>query len=168
LSYCKLEKKPGLCLVTFQKPETLNALDSRALAELEEIRIQLENDPTMRVVIFSGAGKAFIAGADISEMQKKNPSEATAFSREGQRVFRNWELSSLVSIAAIHGFSLGGGLEFALSMDIRLATPEAKLGLPEVGLGLLPGFGGTQRLSRWIGVGPASELIFTARKISGE
>jgi enoyl-CoA hydratase len=144
------------------RPEALNALNSKVLSDLKDIICQIEKDDEIACVIITGEGKAFIAGADIKEMMKKSPMEARKFTYLGQNVFRDLENLNKPVIAAVNGVALGGGCELALSCDIIIAAKNAKLGFPEVGLGIHPGFGGTQRLPRLIGKSRAKQLIFTA------
>jgi len=156
-----------IALVTINRPKVLNAVDFPTIKELGKVFDSLEEDKKVRAVIFTGAGeKAFIAGGDIAAMNAlKWPDEAKEFVATGHRVISNIERSSKITIAAINGFALGGGTEIALGFDIRIASEKAKLGLPEVGVGLIAGWGGTQRLSRLIGKGKAKELIFTGEMI---
>jgi len=168
LSFIDIQRKTNYAILTIKRPEALNALNDQVIRDIGHAVDILESEPAIRAFILTGEGKAFVAGADIAKMQSFNEKEGRDFSELGQNVFRKLELSKLVSIAAINGFSLGGGLELALACDIRFASNNAKLGLPEVSLGLLPGFGGSQRLPRIIGVGRASELIFSGDMISAE
>ncbi len=168
MPFIEIQKKTNYALVTIKRPEALNALNDQVISEIGITIDALESDTSIRAFILTGEGKAFVAGADIAKMKEFGESQGREFSELGQKVFRKLELSSLVSIAAINGFSLGGGLELALACDIRFASQNAKLGLPEVSLGLLPGFGGSQRLPRIIGVGRASELIFSGDMIGAE
>ncbi len=168
MGFIEIDKKENYAFVTIKRPEALNALNDEVIKEIGSVVESLESDPKMRAFVLTGDGKAFVAGADIAKMKTYNEPEGRDFSALGQNVFRKLELSRLVSVAAINGFSLGGGLELALACDIRYASTNAKLGLPEVSLGLLPGFGGSQRLPRLIGVGRANELIFTGDMISAE
>lgn len=160
-----LSKKGNVALLSINKPETLNALNSKILDELEDAIFKVEKDEEVYVLIITGAGKSFVAGADIGEMREMNAIEARNFASRGLRVFRKIELMEKPVIAAVNGFSLGGGCELAMCCDIRLASEDAKFGQPEVGLGIIPGFGGTQRLARIVGVGRAKEMIFTAEII---
>ena len=140
----------------------LNALNQETLRELEKALDIIESEGDIRVVILTGAGdKAFVAGADIAFMQKLTPLKAREFARLGQRVFSKIENLSKPVIAAINGFALGGGCELAMACDVRIASENAKLGQPEVNLGLIPGFGGTQRLTRLVNPGLAKEILFT-------
>lgn len=161
-----LEKDNALATVTINRPKSLNALNKATLEEMLFCFRDLGEDRTVRVVIITGAGeKAFVAGADISFMQGLNPDEGKAFGRLGHTVTRTIENLPQPVIAAINGFALGGGCELALSCDIRLASDNAKFGQPEVNLGIIPGFGGTQRLPRLIGKGLANELIYSGKII---
>ncbi len=167
--YLQVERDEGIALLTVNRPETLNAVDIHVLAEISQVFTELENDSTVKVILITGAGnKAFIAGGDVASMSRMSIPEARHFVYEGQRVLLNIERASKVTIAAINGYALGGGTELALACDIRVASDTAQLGLPETSLGLLPGWGGTQRLSRLVGPGISKELIFTARRIKAE
>jgi enoyl-CoA hydratase len=159
-----IENRIGVLSVN--RPKALNALNSLVLGELEKAVEAIEANAAVDVVILTGEGKAFVAGADITEMKDMNADEGRKFGAYGMRVFRKIELSSKPYIAAINGFALGGGCELAMSCDIRIASEKAKFGQPEVGLGITPGFAGTQRLARLVGTGKAKELIFTADIIS--
>jgi enoyl-CoA hydratase/3-hydroxyacyl-CoA dehydrogenase len=164
----KLEVKDGIATITMNRPEAMNALNDKVLRELKETIGQVRDDPVVRVVIITGQGPAFVAGADIRAMLAKSLSEVREFIQFGQEVMNDIEKLEKPVIAAINGFALGGGLEVALACDIRLASTEARLGFPEVGLGIFPGFGGTQRTPRLIGRGQACELIFTGDQIDAE
>lgn len=155
-------------ILTINKPESLNALNSKVLTELSIAVDQLKDRDDVDVVIITGSGKAFVAGADITEMKEMNAHEGRAFGQFGMHVFRKIELLEKPVIAAINGFALGGGCELAMCCDIRIASEKAKFGQPEVGLGITPGFAGTQRLARLVGTGKAKELIFTADIITAE
>lgn len=157
-----------VAIISFNRPEALNALNKEVLEELEKVIDWLEGNSHIKVVILTGEGKAFVAGADIAQMKDMSPGEARQFAVLGQRVFRKIEKLEKPVIAAINGFALGGGCELAMGCDIRLASPKAKLGQPEVGLGITPGFAGTQRLSRLVGMSKAKELIFTGDPINAE
>jgi enoyl-CoA hydratase len=155
--------------ITINRPKALNALNTQTLLEIKAAFTELEQSGVVRVCIFTGAGeKAFIAGADIAELKELNLRTGKGFVETGHAVFAQIENSRIVSIAAINGFALGGGCEFAMATDIRLASEGAKFGQPEVSLGIIPGFGGTQRLPRLVGKGRAKELIFTGRIIAAE
>lgn len=163
-----LEENGKIAKLIINRPETLNSLSSDVLTELEAVINLLSIDDRCRVLVITGAGKAFVAGADIAEMKNMNYSEAYDFAKLGHRVFSLIENAPFVSIAAINGFALGGGQELALSCDIRIASERAKFGQPEVGLGIIPGFGATQRLSRVCGVSVAKDLIYTGRIIKAD
>jgi enoyl-CoA hydratase len=143
------------------RPDQMNALSGAVFRDLDEILDELEKDAELRAVIITGEGRAFVAGADIKEMSEKTPDQMREFTAHGQKVLRRLERLKKPVIAAINGFALGGGMEIALACDIRLASDKAKFGLPEVKLGIFPGLGGTQRLTRIAGKGKACELIFT-------
>jgi len=161
-----LKLEGSLAEVTINRPKALNALNAVTLKELGLVINDLAENQDIRVVIITGSGeKAFVAGADISEMQDKNAFEGRNFARMGQKVFSAIENMPQVVIAAVNGFALGGGCELAMACDIRLASTKAKFGQPEVTLGIMPGFAGTQRLPRLIGKGLAKELIYTGDMI---
>ncbi len=155
-------------IVTFSRPEALNAVNEEVLTEFEELLAGLERDPEVRVVVLTGEGKAFVAGGDIAHMRGLTPAEGERFVYRGQRLLRRLERLPQVTIAAINGFALGGGLEIALACDLRLASAGARLGLPEVKVGLFPGWGGTQRLVRLAGRGIAKDLVFTGRTLGAD
>ena len=156
----------GIALITLNRPEKLNALSGAVIAELREAFQQVESDSAIRAAILTGAGeKAFVAGADINELAALTPLEARAFARRGQQVFRMLETSSKPSVAAMNGFALGGGLELAMACTVRFASENAKMGQPEVKLGIIPGYGGTQRLPRLVGRGRALELLLAGDPI---
>lgn len=156
-----VEREGNIGILRFNRPSVLNALDSNVLIELNDALEKIERDNNIYVLVITGQGKAFVAGADISEMKDKTPTEARKFGELGLSVFRKIELMEKPVIAAVNGFALGGGCELAMSCDIRIASEKAKFGQPEVGLGITPGFAGTQRLSRLVGIAKAKELIFT-------
>lgn len=163
------EKKGGVAYITFNRPKVLNALNRKTIEELQSILIDARDDVSVRVLIITGAGeKAFVAGADINELAQQTPVNGKEFSLYGQGVFHLLETMGKPSICAINGFALGGGCEFALACSIRLASKTAKLGQPEVKLGILPGYGGSQRLARLCGKGAAHELCLTGEMISAE
>ena len=135
---------------------------------MDTLFTELENDSSISVIILTGEGKAFVAGADITEMSSMDAAEGKAFGEKGAKVFRKIELLSKPVIAAVNGYALGGGCELAMCCDIRIASAKAKFGQPEVGLGITPGFSGTQRLPRLVGMGKAKELIFTAEVINAD
>lgn len=161
----------GVAEIWFNRPETLNALNTEVLEELSEVFVRWEDDPRVRVVVMAGRGeRAFVAGADIREVSTlaSSPDRAKAFCRRGQTIFNQIALGRLVTIAAISGFALGGGLELALAADFRFADESAQLGLPEINLGILPGFGGTQRLGAHIGESAARWMIMTGDTVGAE
>jgi enoyl-CoA hydratase/3-hydroxyacyl-CoA dehydrogenase len=164
----KLEVKGHIATITMNRPEAMNALNEKVLRELKEAVAQVRDDPSVRVVIITGEGPAFVAGADIRAMMAKNLVEIRKFTQFGQGVLKDIEALEKPVIAVINGFALGGGLELALACDIRLASTEARMGFPEVGLGIFPGLGGTQRATRLIGKARACELIFTGDPIGAE
>lgn len=166
----RLSVDGAIAYITMSRPEALNALNRKVLRELKDALAQVRANRAVRAVIFSGEGNAFIAGADIKEMQAlaAKPAAIRAFTEFGQGVLRDIGTLPQPVIAAINGFALGGGLELALACDIRIASSEARLGFPEVGLGILPGLGGTQRATRLAGRGVASELVFTGDLIGAE
>ena len=163
-----LEIKDGVGIVKMNRPDAMNALNSRTLEELREAISQLKDDDAVRVIIITGEGKAFVAGADIAEMKDMTGEQAEEFSRTGQKVFNKIAKIKKPVIAAVNGFALGGGCELAMACDIRIASEKAKLGQPEVNLGVIPGFAGTQRLSRLVGAAKAKELIFTADMVDAQ
>jgi enoyl-CoA hydratase/carnithine racemase len=163
------EKKDGIARITFNRPKVLNALNRQTVEELREALLDARGDDAVRVLILTGAGeKSFVAGADISELAVQTPVQGKEFSLFGQSVFHLLETMGKPSICAINGFALGGGCELALSCAIRIASKTAKLGQPEVKLGILPGYGGTQRLARLCGKGVAHELCLTGEMITAE
>lgn len=164
-----LKKENGIGFVTINRPKALNALNSETLTEIGVMFDQIENDDEIRVVILTGSGeKSFVAGADISEMKDKNGMEGRKFGLLGNSTFRKIETLSKPVIAAVNGFALGGGCEISMACDIRIASANAKFSQPEVGLGIMPGFGGTQRLARLVGMGMAKEMIYTTRMIDSK
>lgn len=156
----KVLKDGPITTLILNRPDQMNALNGAVFCDLEQIIAELEMDRQTRVVILTGEGRAFIAGADIKEMSEKDAAQMHEFTAHGQKVLRRLETLDKPVIAAINGFALGGGMETALACDIRIASEKARFGLPEVKLGIFPGLGGTQRLTRLAGKGPASELIF--------
>jgi enoyl-CoA hydratase len=156
----------GVATLTVNSPRTLNALNSEVLGELECALFELNLDAAVKAVVLTGAGeKAFVAGADIKEMSSMSSFEGHQFGRKGQRVMLLIEKMTKPVIAAVNGYALGGGLELALACDFIYASAKAKVGFPEVTLGIMPGFGGTQNLARLIGPNRANELIFTGKII---
>ena len=163
------EKKDGIAFITFNRPKVLNALNRQTIEEFHRVLLDVQHDPAIRVMILTGAGeKAFVAGADINELAQQTPVNGKEFSLYGQGVFHLLETIGKPSICAINGFALGGGCELALSCSIRLASKTAKLGQPEVKLGILPGYGGSQRLARLCGKGVTHELCLTGEMISAD
>jgi enoyl-CoA hydratase len=161
-----IEKRENIALVKINRPDKLNALNAETLNELQQAFIALRNDESVSVIILTGSGeKAFVAGADISEINKLDMISAKAFAEKGQEIFYSIENMNKPVIAAVNGFALGGGCELALSCHIRLASENAKFGQPEVNLGIIPGYGGTQRLTRLINSGRSAEYIFTGDMI---
>jgi len=163
------EKKDGIAWITFNRPKVLNALNRKTIEELQAILTDARDDTAVRVLILTGSEeKAFVAGADINELAQQTPVHGKEFSLYGQGVFHLLETIGKPSICAINGFALGGGCELALSCSIRLASKTVKLGQPEVKLGILPGYGGSQRLARLCGKGMAHELCLTGEMINAE
>jgi enoyl-CoA hydratase len=165
----KIAKAGPVAIVMIDRPKALNALNSQTVVELLQTTTDLEIDDSVHVVIVTGAGeKAFVAGADIAEMQAMRPREARHFAESGQALMAAIEASHRPWIAAVNGFALGGGCELALACDFIYASRNARLGQPEVNLGVIPGFGGTQRLSRRVGIGKARELVYTGDAVPAE
>ncbi len=162
------EKKGNIGILSINRPEALNALNSAVIEELDKAVDMIKADDEVYVVILTGAGRSFVAGADIAEMQSLNSVEGRSFGEKGLAVFRKLEILEKPVIAAVNGFALGGGCELSLAADIRIASEKALFGQPEAGLGITPGFGGTQRLPRIVGEGIAKELIFTAQNIKAD
>ena len=168
MAFVTLEREGHIALITMNRPEALNALNRQVLEELSQVLDQVEADPELYVAIVTGAGRSFVAGADIGQMSTLSSAEAKAFGLFGNQVFLKLENLSKPTIAAVNGFALGGGCELSMACDIRLASEKAKFGQPEVGLGITPGFAGTQRLPRIVGVSKAMELILTAKVIKAD
>lgn len=168
LKNIEVKKEGKISTIIMNRPEAMNALNSKVLKELGNVVDELEKDKDIWVVLITGEGNAFVAGADIREMIEKTPIEAREFTYLGTEVFKKLENLGKVVIACVNGFALGGGLELALACDFIIASEKAKFGLPEVGLGIHPGFGGTQRLPRTIGKNKAKEMIFTGDIISAK
>lgn len=161
--------KEQIAYITFNRPKVLNALNRRTVEELGDALNKVREDAAVRVLILTGAGeKSFVAGADINELAQRTPVDGKDFSLFGQEVFHRLETMGKPSIAAINGFALGGGCELALSCTMRIASKNARLGQPEVKLGIIPGYGGSQRLARLCGKGIAHELILTGEMISAD
>jgi enoyl-CoA hydratase len=165
----RVDTKNQIAYVTIDRPKVLNALNMATMGELRTLFTQLKGDREIRVVILTGAGeKSFVAGADIGELQKNNPVEAKEYTHRGQTVLDSIENLGKPVIACINGFALGGGCEIAMACTMRLAAENAKLGQPEVKLGIIPGYGGTQRLSRLVGKGIAMQLLLTGEMITAQ
>lgn len=168
MEFITYEADGQIGIITINRPKALNALNSTVLEELDQTlnAVDLEN---IRCLILTGAGeKSFVAGADIGEMSTLTKAEGEAFGKKGNDVFRKLETFPIPVIAAVNGFALGGGCEISMSCDIRICSENAVFGQPEVGLGITPGFGGTQRLARIVGTGKAKEMIYGARNIKAE
>ena len=162
MGFVNCEVKDKIAVITINRPEALNALNSQVLDDIEAAFDSLDLE-TVRAVVLTGAGeKSFVAGADIGEMSTLTKAEGEAFGKKGNDVFRKIEQFPIPVIAAINGFALGGGCEISMSCDIRICSENAVFGQPEVGLGITPGFGGTQRLARLVGDGMAKQIIYTA------
>ncbi len=161
--------RDGVALITINRPDKLNALNRTVIAELEQCFEDLATDERVRAIVMTGSGKkAFVAGADIGEFQGLAEEDAVKLARRGQAVFDRIEQSRKPVLAAVNGFALGGGCELALACHLRIASEDASFGQPEVNLGIIPGYGGTQRLSRVVGPGIAAEVILTGERISAQ
>ena len=166
MSFVAFEQRGPIGVLTMNRPEALNALNEQVLRDLNAALDAVEANDEVLVVILTGAGRSFVAGADIGQMKDLTPVQAKKFGSYGNQVFLKLENFPKPVIAAVNGFALGGGCELSMACDIRLASEKAKFGQPEVGLGITPGFGGTQRLARIVGVSNAMELILTAKTIN--
>ncbi|SMC49010.1 short-chain-enoyl-CoA hydratase [Papillibacter cinnamivorans] len=166
--YVNLEKQGNIGILTMNRPEALNAINADVLKDLDAALNTIEQDEEIYVVIVTGGGKSFIAGADIAMMKDLSVAPAKVFITEGQRILTRLEDMGKPVIAAVNGFALGGGCELAMCCDIRIASEKAKFGQPEAGLGITPGFGGTQRLPRIVGLAKAKELMWTCRIIGAQ
>ena len=164
----KFEAANGIATLTISRPQAMNALNSRFFTEMNEMLLGLEKRNDIRVMILTGEGKAFVAGADIAEMSNMNSEQGKQFSKTGHDTFRRIENLPFPVIAAVNGFALGGGCELAMACDIRIASAAAKFGQPEVNLGLIPGYAGTQRLPRHVGISNALYLLLTADMITAD
>lgn len=165
----QFEKRDNIAIITISRPKALNALNFDTLKELNSVISDVKADSEILCLIITGEGeKAFVAGADISEMKDMDVLEARKFSSYGNKLFREIELMDIPVIAAVNGYALGGGCELSLCCDIRIASDKAVFGQPEVGLGITPGFGGTQRLARTVGISRAKEMIFTGAAINSD
>ena len=168
MEFITYEQDGFVGIITINRPKALNALNSQVLDELDAALDAVDLNTT-RALILTGAGdKSFVAGADIGEMSSLTKAEGEAFGKKGNDVFRKLETFPLPVIAAVNGFALGGGCEISMSCDIRICSENAVFGQPEVGLGITPGFGGTQRLARLVGAGMAKQMIYTARNIKAD
>ena len=168
MEFITYEAEGQIGIITINRPKALNALNSTVLEELDKT-LDAVDLQTVRCLILTGAGeKSFVAGADIGEMSTLTKAEGEAFGKKGNDVFRKLETFPIPVIAAVNGFALGGGCEISMSCDIRICSENAVFGQPEVGLGITPGFGGTQRLARIVGTGKAKEMIYGARNIKAE
>ena len=169
MNHVKFEVSDAIATVTIDRPKALNALNTETLQELNACFREIRSRRDIRVVIVTGGGeKSFVAGADIAEMYRSSASEGRALAKLGDETFRLLEEMPQATIAAVNGYALGGGCELAMACDIRIASEKARFGQPEVGLGVIPGFGGTQRLARLVGRGRAKELIFTCAVIDAQ
>lgn len=166
--YLLFERRGNIGILSINRPDALNALNSQVLEELDKAVDMITEDENIHILIITGEGRAFVAGADIGEMKDMDMFEARRFADKGHKIFRKIELMEKPVIAAVNGFALGGGCELSMCCDIRIASEKAKFGQPEVGLGIIPGFAGTQRLARIVGMGRAKELIFTSEMIDAE
>ena len=164
----RCEKQYGIAIVTIDRPEALNALNSTVITELEQVVAALESDRDVRCLILTGEGRSFVAGADIGEQYPLDLDGGRRWGQRGSALMSRIEKLEFPTIAAVNGFALGGGCELALSCDIILTSEKAKFGQPEVGLGITPGFGGTQRLARLVSPGMAKQLIYTAKNIKAD
>lgn len=166
----KTSLEEGLLMVTLHRPEKLNALNRELMEELSQVIDQIYEDPEVKAAVLTGSGeKAFVAGADIAELSELDPVQGEALARKGQqRIFDRIEQAPKPVVAAVNGFALGGGCELAMACHFRYASENARFGQPEVNLGLIPGYGGTQRLPRLIGRGPALEYLMTGEMISAD
>jgi enoyl-CoA hydratase len=164
-----LAREAAVAVVTINRPQVLNALNAATLDELRHAIVDLTHDASVRAVIITGAGeKSFVAGADIAELAAQRPSESRDYARRGQQVFDLIDQMGKPVIAAINGYALGGGCELAMACTFRIAADTARLGQPEISLGLIPGFAGTQRLARLVGRGAATELLLTGRQVTAQ
>lgn len=166
--YVKYEVKDAIGILTISREKALNAINKQVMDEIAAVLEEIEADKDLRGLIITGAGRAFVAGADIASQSVMNPEEGYNWGANGNRVFRRFELLDIPVVAAVNGFALGGGCELALSTDYIIAGEKAKFGQSEVGLGITPGFGGTQRLPRKIGISKAKELLFSGRMINAQ
>lgn len=168
MAFAELERRGHVGLITINRPEVLNALNIQTLQELDNVLARAESAGDIFVLIITGAGRAFVAGADIGEMAGFSAAEGKAFGQMGSGVLQRIARFPGPTIAAVNGYALGGGCELAMCCDIRIGSEHAKFGMPEVGLGITPGFGGTQRLARIVGTSTATELMLTGRTVDAQ
>ena len=168
MSMVLLDKKEGIGIIKINRPEAMNSLNEEVLLDLDQAVDKAIGDPEIQVIVFTGEGRAFVAGADIAGMHPLDEKGGMEWGKLGQRVFRKIEKLDKPTIAAVNGFALGGGCELALACDLRIASEKAKFGQPEVGLGIIPGYSGTQRLPRLVGKAKAIELILTGDIITAD
>jgi enoyl-CoA hydratase len=166
--HLKIESRDQVAIMTISAPKSLNALNSTILGEIDEYLDEFENGGYRCLIITGDGEKSFVAGADISEMAPLGPQQGETFGRKGAQVFRRIETLPCPVIAAVNGFALGGGCELAMACDIRICSDNARFGQPEVGLGIIPGFSGTVRLARLVGMGMAKQLIYTGKPIKAD
>ena len=164
----RYEKQENIGILTINRPEALNALNSTVISDLEQVIAEVEKDAELGALIITGEGRSFVAGADIGEQLPLDVAGGRKWGQRGSALFRRIEKLEIPTIAAVNGFALGGGCELALCCDIILASEKAKFGQPEVGLGITPGFSGTQRLPRRVGIAKAKELIFSGKMIKAD
>ena len=167
-NFIKYEEEGSIAVLTINRPKALNALNSKVLDELDKTLDGIDTSKILALIITGAGEKSFVAGADIGEMSTLSKKQGEQFSKKGNDVFRKIETLPIPVIAAINGFALGGGCEISMSCDIRICSDNAVFGQPEVGLGITPGFGGTQRLARLVGEGMAKQMIYTARNIKAD
>jgi enoyl-CoA hydratase len=167
-NFIKYEEEGSIAVLTINRPKALNALNSKVLDELDKTLDGIDTSKILALIITGAGEKSFVAGADIGEMSTLSKKQGEQFSKKGNDVFRKIETLPIPVIAAINGFALGGGCEISMSCDIRICSDNAVFGQPEVGLGITPGFGGTQRLARLVGMGMAKQMIFTGRNIKAD
>ena len=169
MTHILLEKQGNIAIATIDRPKALNALNSEVLEDLNTLIDTIGADPEIRVLILTGSGdKAFVAGADIGEMSNLTKAGGAAFGKKGNDVFLKLETLPIPVIAAVNGYALGGGCELSMACDIRICSDTAVFGQPETGLGITPGFGGTQRLARLVGAGMAKQMIYSAKNIKAD
>lgn len=168
MEFIQFEQRGNVGVITITRPEVLNALNDRLMKELFELFNAVEDQEDIHVLVITGAGRAFVAGADINQMAKFSAVDAKTFSQHGNNTFTKIAYCVKPVIAAVNGYALGGGCEMAMACDIRVASEKAIFGMPEVSLGITPGFGGTQRMARIVGMSTAMDLILTGRNISAQ